>query len=504
MNRAKALATSVSARALAAWGAAVLAGGAVIVLALTVGRPIWLVYGLLAVLVLSGLMILAARAGTAGWLAGAVLLAAGALPDRIHRLWEPLALGRAFNIVVVSVLVCGALVWLGRMLVQGSPKPAGLALPQAVVLIIGLAGLAIHAGDYADLDPVWRGMVCMFLPMLGFWVVATSRLEERHALMLVRLLLAVGAAMAILGLRWPLQMWRNPSASALFGTAGGWGFRTMTPVGGPGPSALALGMMLPISLAMALLDKRSLRPVWALCALGMLAGVAMSVNRSGIIACSAAVLLFAWLNRGFLRRRLAVMAAVLVVAVVMVTGLVLAYRHYTPFARLVRLVDLDSPSDRLRWYSARTALAIGSARLLFGSGIGRFYPRDGSMAPMIVDGGSSARDPHCLYLLGLAEMGIPGLLAVLWLVIKPLADLLRARRSASAQHATLLAGFSAAALAMMSYSVTSCALFVHLRVAIVAWWTLGLGYQFRDRPAALPAHSPYRPAVSARTTRKPR
>jgi O-antigen ligase len=490
MNRARTLVTSVSPRALAAWGAAILAGGAVIVLALAAGRPVLLEFGLLAVLVLSGLIVLAARAGTAGWLAGAVLLAAGALPDRIYRLWQPFALGRAFDIVVVAVLVCGALVWLGRMLVQGSPKPAGLALPQAVVLVIGLAGLAIHAGDYADLDPVWRGMVRMFLPMLGFWVVATSRLEERRALMLVRLLLAVGAAMAILGLRWPLQMWRNPSASGLFGATGRWGFRTMTPVGGPGLSALALGMMLPISLAMAMLDKRWLRPVWALCALGMLAGVAMSVNRSGIIACLAAVLLFAWLNRGFLRRRLAVTAAVLVVAAAMVTGLFLAYRQYTPFARLARLVDLDSPSDRLRWYSARTALAIGSARPVFGSGIGRFYLRDRSMAPMLVEGAPTARDPHCLYLLGLAEMGIPGLLAVLWLVIKPLADLLRARRTAGAQHAILLAGFSAAALAMMSYSVTSCALFVHLRMAIVAWWTVALGYQFRDRPAALPAHSP--------------
>ena len=36
---------------------------------------------------------------------------------------------------------------------------------------------------------------------------------------------------------------------------------------------------------------------------------------------------------------------------------------------------------------------------------------------------------------------------------------------------------------MAAYSVASCALFVHFRVATVAWWTVGLGYQFvQTRP----------------------
>lgn len=443
------------------------------------------VWGLLAVAVVGGLVVLAIRDGTGGWLAAGVLLVAGALPTRVFAAWQPQTLGRSFDIVAVVALGCVVLAWLGRMLVRSGGRANSLAMPQAALLALAVGGVAIHAGDYADLDPVFRALVRIFVPMLGFWLVATSRLENRQALMLVRVLLAVGALLAFLGLRWPLQLWRNPHASFLFGAQGVWAVRTITPVGGPGLSALALAMMLPIALAMAMLDSKRLRSLWLGCALAMLAGVAMSVNRSGTIGCGAALMLFVWLNRRLLHKRAVVVAAGLAVAAITVAGLVVMYRHSTNFARLTRVVNMDSPSDRLRWSSARVAFEVGARRLAFGGGVGRFYPRDWTMRQLMIEGGASARNPHCLYLEGFAEMGIAGLLVVMWLVGKPLYDFLSERRRASSQHAVMLSAFACSALAMMMYSALSCALFEQLRVAIVAWWIIGLGYQFwRPQPAA--------------------
>jgi O-antigen ligase len=485
MNRPRALALPAPPARLVAWGLAIAAGAIVILAALVAGQPIFLLWGLLAVAALGALAVLAAREGTAGWLPAAVLLVAALLPARVFDLWQPRALGRSFDIVVVAALACVGLAWLTRMLVQGSAKTNRLAMPQVALLLLALGGVAIHAGDYGDLDPVCRGLIRMFVPLLGFWIVATSRLESRHTIMLVRVLLAVGALVAFLGLRWPLQLWRNPHASFLFGAHGVWAVRTITPIGGPGLSALALGMMMPVAIAMAMLDSKRLRPLWVACAFAMLAGVAMSVNRSGILGCAGAVMLFAWLNRRLVRRRPALVLAALGIAAVMVAGLVVVYRRATNFARLMHVVDMDSPSDRLRWSSARLAFEVGARRLVFGSGVGRFYPRDWSTRPLMIEGRTTARDPHCLYLEGFAEMGIPGLLVVIWLLGKPLYDFTSRRRNAGARQAALLAGFAGSALAMMMYSVTSCAVFGQLRVATVAWWIIGLGYQFWwSRPAA--------------------
>jgi len=478
MNRTRALTLP----SFAAWAVALAVAASIILAALSLGNPRFLLYGFGAVLLVGGLVLLALRQGTGGWLAAGLLLLAGLLPYRVFILWQPKLLGGAFNLVIAATLALGGLAWLGRMLTQRAGKANGVALPQVLLFVLALAGILLKSPEYFSVDRPLRALLWMFVPMVAFWIVASSRISRREALLLTRVMLGVGAMMALLGLRFPLQLWHAKSAGFLFGSHTAAAFRTITPVGGPGLSAMILGMMLPVALALAMEDGRWWRRLWTFCALLFVVAIAFSINRTGIIACICSLVFFGWLNRRVLRRRMLVVALTVAVAAGLVTVAVLNYRHYTNFTRVTRFLDADNSSDRLRITTARAAFEVGSNRPVLGSGLGRFYPRD--VGPVVlVEGIPTARDPHSLYLLALAEMGVPGLVLVLWLVCRPMLDFLRERRRADFRRALLLSAFAASLLAMDVYSIMSCAVFVHFQVATVAWWTVGLGYQFvQTRP----------------------
>jgi O-antigen ligase len=446
-------------------------------MALMLGRPRLLLYGSAVVLASAVLIFLAARRGTAGWLAAGVLLMAAAFPERFAELWPFDVWNGALHIVLGTTLVLVAVAWLGRMAAAPAGRSNPLALPQILLLMVALVGIVLRSGEYATLERPIRALARMFIPMLALGVVASSRMSKRQAVAFAGFMVVVGALVALVGLRYPLQLWRSAEAGFLFGSVSHHSFRTISSVGGAGLTAMALAMMLPVALALAMQEKRWWRALWVLCALLYVVAIALSISRTGIIAAICAMLLFGWLNRALLRRRFLVFAAAVAVLVGLVTLVVVNYRDYTNFARVTKFLDPDNASDRLRITSAKAAFEVGSSRPVLGSGIARFYPRDAGNA-ILVEGIPSARDPHSLYLLALAEMGVPGLLLVLWLVWRPALDFLREGRRADRGTALLLSAFACSALAMGIYSIMSSALFVHFRVATAAWWTVGLGYQF--------------------------
>ena len=99
----------------------------------------------------------------------------------------------------------------------------------------------------------------------------------------------------------------------------------------------------------------------------------------------------------------------------------------------------------------------------------------------------TARDPHSLYVMALAELGAVGLVIVLIIAAKPMRDFMRAFRTARDPEAkALLSAFTTAAFMIALYGITSSSVAVGFRLAYFVWALIGLGYQltFEARESA--------------------
>ena len=407
------------------------------------------------------------------------------LPRRITMPLTPRVWGEAWDFTILLSGLWFALLALPLLHDRRRLRATGLELWFAALFVVAVLSLVININRFSDLDPAARGMVWLFAPMAALPLVANLALTRRQRGHVLTILIALAALLLLLGVLTTFRWWWTR-----LGAVGGVVFspiqsamgRTRSPLGGPGTIGLALAVLTPLVLVR-MLGNRSLvkQLLYGATALLFLAGVVFSISRSAVAVALLGLIFFAVINCRALGRRIVLTITMLALAGLVIAGVVHAYRNRINFGRLVWLAtrqQSQTASDRLRTSSVEAAVRIAQRHPVIGSGMGRWYPRDRSIAPIRIHGAVSAREPHSLYLIALTELGAIGLLIVLVLAAKPVRDFLRAYRKARDPEArALLSAFATGAFMIALYGITSSSIAIGYRLAFFIWAFLGLGYQ---------------------------
>jgi O-antigen ligase len=365
-------------------------------------------------------------------------------------------------------------------------KTSGLEIYQAALFCLAAAGVIVWHSDYFDLSRALMAIVFLFGPMLGFHFLINLRLDREQAVRLCKLVVTFGAGIALLSLRVPFQYLPGFAfvRELAFGPLEAPLARAYSPIGGPyltGPPAAAL---VPLCAALSMSSRGPSRFLYLVFGFICLAAAILSVQRVVVFSLISSAFLFLWLARELVRRNKRLVAASAISAAVLVLLLVVALRPYINFARLVQR-DVTSRGDRIRIASVRAGVEAGILHPILGGGIGRYFPRYGSVPVVAVEEGRALHSPHSLPLLAFSEMGLPGMLLVLILLFKPAVDLVRLCRSLpNAQMRWVSAALACGALVFAVDSVFAWALASMPRYALFVWLFLGLAYRTGDAAVA--------------------
>ncbi|HEY7181459.1 MAG TPA: O-antigen ligase family protein [Blastocatellia bacterium] len=180
--------------------------------------------------------------------------------------------------------------------------------------------------------------------------------------------------------------------------------------GNPNDLAAAFNLLIPLAVALALMNAGGARLLYAACALLMSGGTLVTFSRAGFITLAAVSGVMLWkFGRG---SRSSVAIATLIAAVLLFSVFSGAYR-----SRLSTILDPDadeSGSAQQRIELLKRGLSLSLGHPIIGLGIGNFHIY--SISEMVAHNG---------YLETSAELGTIGLLAYLVVILAPLVGLNR-------------------------------------------------------------------------------
>lgn len=186
--------------------------------------------------------------------------------------------------------------------------------------------------------------------------------------------------------------------------------------GNPNDLAMALDLLLPLAVVLALTSKPAGRLFYSACAFVLAVGVVVTFSRGGFLGLAAAggVLLWKLGRTNKLATAMAALAACLVLAMSMPAGY--ADRLFT----IIHSEQDATNSAQERAGEMKQALEIASRHLVFGIGMGNyaFYSNHAIRA-------------HNAYVEIAGELGVSGLIAYLILIFAPLRSLKRIERETS-------------------------------------------------------------------------
>lgn len=392
---------------LAAWAAA---GAALCVAALALGDathplvPLGLMAG-------AGVVVLAALRPFA-----ALLLGVGLLPLELFAL----PTGQIDLTPSQGVFIVTALVWVGRRMVatEAPWTPSPITRPLGLLLLANVPGLAVAPDPATALRVIFVWVTLFFLAQM---VIAEA---GPHG---VRQLLGVlAASAAVIGVV-AMATSSGPQLSDLGDTAAG---RAVGSFDDPNILATCLALALPGALAYALIGPATLRP-FALVAFGLIfGGLALSLSRSGFLAAAAGL---AVMLRWRPVRRTALVAALLVGALAALQALPASAAEQVDviFKRIESVKYSGANQSEQRGLMYRTTPRIFLDHWATGVGQNQFPeigPEYGLIDPV---SGGAFQHSHNILLTIAAELGILGLVALVWLVVA----LVRALRPACAPRA---------------------------------------------------------------------
>jgi probable O-glycosylation ligase (exosortase A-associated) len=222
--------------------------------------------------------------------------------------------------------------------------------------------------------------------------------------------------------------------------------------------ALSVNICVPMCLFLLIDSKRKIAKIgWSAALLGLVFCVVATKSRGGTLA-FAVILFYFWTKTK--RKVLTAVASMAIVAVVLAT----APASY--FARINTMTDTQESSaqGRIQAWTKGTQMALRSP--LLGVGAGHF--------PMAYGGVSESRwmTAHSIYFLVLGELGFPGLIVLLWLIVSNLSANHRAQREVrelppdvAARLGSLIVCCSAALMAFaVGGAFLSAAYYPHLYV----------------------------------------
>lgn len=350
-----------------------------------------------------------------------------------------------------AAFVLTGLAWAARRLAMGQAPwvPTRLGAPLGLLVLAVLPGVAVAVDSFA----VWKVVVLWTAFFFIFQMIAADG-DERSVRELLFVLAVAGGivgAVAISG-----TATEQPELVGAGDVARG---RAKGTFGHPNTLATFLALALPGALALGLYGRPSWRPVALAAFAAMLIGISLSLSRGGLLAIAGALgLMLLWAPF----RRAAVVAIV-------AAGLLYA-AGAQPFAASQQV---ETVTQRLATvsYSAggvdprffvweRTPRVVADS-LPFGVGANNFVevaPRYGLLL------GRAAESPyehaHNIPLTFLAELGLAGFLAAIWLGVALVRVLLRAYRASDrGRRGTVLAIaaalFALALQGMVDYTLRS-------------------------------------------------
>ncbi len=407
--------------------------------------------------------------------------------------------------VAQAILILWTVLWMGeRLLVERR----GLPVTRLDLLALGflvwnwIAAFYSPAGDLAI-----ASAVAYTLCVLGFYVVSHSITDVQDLRLALRglvftFLAQAGFSFAQMIIRGPipvpgLKVFSMASMNVGYGDTSA--FRPFGLFDHPNTMAdYVLWLILP-ALAMVLMGRRHIaKAVWWWSLFVLVVGTSMllaSLSRGGWAAMGLGVIVLAWMytRLNLLTRRHYVIAALLVVAALLAVAIV--YPQV-----FLRLTEPDARSLESRILLNDQAFKIIDQNWLFGVGLGGYN----WSAPSHIPSSWADVSPdyhkmllqlvvHNSYLLTAAELGIPG--AVAWLVVL-LAMMKQAWPLTQWKHPALLAlgaGLGAAMAAHILY-LASDNYYIDIRIFML-WISGGLLQALK-----LMAASPQAPRVTARAT----
>jgi hypothetical protein len=385
------------------------------------------------------------------------------------------------SLTLPALLAVGWLALALRRLSQGdlTLRKSGLEIYQLALFCLALLGLIVRQRDYFHVFPAVAAIVLFFGPMLSFHLVINLDLDREELMRLCRLVAVFGAGTSLLSLRVPFQYLPGFEfvRELAFGPLEAPMVRAYSPLGGPyltGPVAAAL---LPLCAALSMTSRGLRRLLYGGCGVVCLAAAVLSVQRLVIGSLAFAAVLFVWFARELVwRNRWWAIASAFSTAALMFV-LIIALGPYVRFARLVRR-EVTYRGDQIRIASVRAGVEAALLHPILGTGIGRYFPREGAAEIVAVDQRRALHSPHSLPLLAFGEMGLFAMLLVLVLMLKPPIELFRLCSTARDERARwILSALACGALVLGVCSIFSWSLARMPRYSLFFWMFLGLAYR---------------------------
>lgn len=225
--------------------------------------------------------------------------------------------------------------------------------------------------------------------------------------------------------------------------------------------SLSLNIVLPFCLFLFLNARVWLRPLWGFAMLVLVACVVLSQSRGGTLGLGAMAIYY-WLKSPKKVQTGAV--------AVLVTMLILALAPSAYFTRMHQIGDTNEGSAAGRLMAWGVAIRMAADNPLLGVGAGHFPTKFANeYRPKDLSG--PAMTAHSVYFLALGELGVPGLVALIYFIVsglmanRRLAMEVRRRHGPKAIEIPLLASMSAAIIAFaVSGAFLSCLYYPHLYI----------------------------------------
>jgi hypothetical protein len=363
------------------------------------------------------------------------------------------------------IVVVAAGGWLTRKLASGGEFPSSrLVPPLLAVLAVHIPGLFLAVDQFAVFKQMfmWSAMFVLFIAVLDEEDASTTQT-------LAAVIAAAGAMVAA------VAIYKSFGTSQIVSDQGG---IVSNRAVGPFTSPVHLGMFIVITVPMQvvfMIRGRSRRV--RLCALGAtalsLTALVLTLSRSAFVAITAALI---WIVVAWRPARQPALIVAMILTAVLLTGFNPAPSVFNPRVIEERIASITSPDTdtaQKRFQIWRKVPEIVKENFPFGIGPKNLPVRAPEYGLVFPEGAPS--NAHNTFLIVATELGVPGVLVLIWLVIAFCRILARGMRFAKEPDRSFAIGLSGSFLALVvdgftgySYDTNAFALVVFLLAATAA------------------------------------
>ena len=249
--------------------------------------------------------------------------------------------------------------------------------------------------------------------------------------------------------------------------------------------SLSLDVQVPLGLFLFLNARARLKPLWLAALLVSVACVVLTQSRGGTLGLVAAAAYY-WL-RSPKKIQTGLLATV-------VAGLVVAMAPGAYFSRMNQIADTQEGSASARLMAWGVAIQMAADNPLLGVGAGNFPTKIGNeyRTDGVVGSGMNA---HSVYFLALGELGLPGLVVVLYFIFSGLIANAHLSREARERHGPrsvdvqILASSSASMIAFAVAGAFLSALY-YPHIYVMAGFQAAIRHVVRERLGRQTADAP--------------